>query len=104
MTPLWAASLQALNRSGHRIGIAPGLSMFARGVITIEGVIRLCCPEVSFVEIFARSLQLNFQKNFSWQAELDKLKREGYVLLRKSMQLPEQISDILKMTMSGLNS
>ena len=85
----------------HRIGIAPGLSMFARGVITIEGVIRLCCPEVSFVEIFARSLQLNFQKNFSWQAELDKLKREGYVLLRKSMQLPEQISDILKMTMSG---
>ena len=85
----------------HRIGIGPGLSMFARGVITIEGVMRHCCPHVSFVEIFARSLELNFRKNLNWHAEWDKLKRDGYVLLKKTMLLPEQISDILKMTMSG---
>ena len=85
----------------HHIGIAPGISMFARGVLTIEGVMRLCCPKVSFVEIFARSLRFDFQRNFSWKEELSKAKREGYVLMRKSMQLPEQISDILKMTMSG---
>lgn len=85
----------------HRIGIGPGLSMFARGVLTIEGVLRLCCPRVSFVEIFARSLELNFRRNFNWRAELDKFKREGYFLLKKTMLLPEQISDILRMTMSG---
>ena len=85
----------------HRIGIAPGISMFARGVLTIEGVMRLCCPQVSFVEIFAQGLKLDFKRNFDWHAELDKMKREGVVLLRKSFQLPEQISDILKMTMSG---
>ena len=33
--------------------------------------------------------------------EMQKARREGYILMRKSMQLPEQISDILKMTMSG---
>ena len=32
---------------------------------------------------------------------MDKVKREGFLLMRKSAQLPEQISDILKMTMSG---
>jgi len=85
----------------HRIGIGPGLSMFARGVLTIEGVLRLCCPRGSFVEIFARSLELNFRRNFNWRAEFDKFKREGYFLLKKTMLLPEQISDILRMTMSG---
>ncbi len=85
----------------HRIGIGPGLSMFARGVLTIEGVMRHCCPGISFVEIFARGLELDFAKNFNWRVEIDKFKRDGYVLLRKTMQLPEQISDILKMTMSG---
>ena len=85
----------------HHIGCPQGLSMFARGVLTIEGVMRLCCPKVSFVEIFAKSLAVDFKKNFNWRDELDKAKREGLVLLRKSAQLPEQISDILKMTMSG---
>ena len=85
----------------HHIGIGPGLSMFARGVLTIEGVMRHCCPRVSFVEIFAKSLELNFRKNINWRAEWDKLKRDGYVLMKKTMLLPEQISDILKMTMSG---
>ena len=85
----------------HHIAIAPGISMFCRGVITIEGLMRMCCPKVSFVDIFARSLQISYKKNFNWKDELGKAKREGYVLIRKSMQLPEQISDILKMTMSG---
>jgi len=85
----------------NNIGIVPGISMFARGVLTIEGVMRICCPKVSFVDIFARNLRADFKKNFDLREELSKAKREGYILMRKSMQLPEQISDILKMTMSG---
>ena len=85
----------------HHIAIAPGISMFCRGVMTIEGVMRLVCPEVSFVEILARSMELSFAKGFNWREEASKAKREGYILLRKSLQLPEQISDILKMTLSG---
>ena len=85
----------------HHIAIAPGISMFCRGVMTIEGVMRLVCPEVSFVEILAHSMELSFAKGFNWREEAGKAKREGYILLRKSLQLPEQISDILKMTLSG---
>lgn len=85
----------------HHIGIGPGLSMFARGILTIEGVMRKYCPNVNFVEIFTRSIQLNLQKDFNWRVELDRLKSEGYVFFKKTMRLPEQISDILQMTMSG---
>jgi len=85
----------------HRIACPQGLSMFARGVLTVEGVMRLVCPKVSFVEIFAKSLSLDFRRNFNWKEEIDRAKHEGYLLLRKSLQLPEQISDIIKMTMSG---
>ena len=85
----------------HHLACPQGLAMFARGVLTIEGVMRLCCPKVSFVEIFAKSLAVDFRKNFNWHDEFDKAKRQGLQLLQKSVQLPEQISDILKMTMSG---
>lgn len=85
----------------HHIACPQGLAMFARGVLTIEGVMRLCCPKVSFVEIFAKSLSLDFRKNFDFKDEIEKAGRQGWQLVQKSMQLPEQISDILKMTLSG---
>lgn len=85
----------------HRIACPQGLSMFARGIMTIEGVMRMCCPKVSFVDIFVRSMSLDFKRNFKWRNEIDRAKREAYLLLRKSIQLPEQISNIIKMTMSG---
>ena len=85
----------------HRIACPQGLSMFARGVMTVEGVMRLCCPKVSFVDIFIKSMSLDFKRNFKWRDELDKAKREAYLLLRKSILLPEQLSNIIKMTMSG---
>lgn len=83
----------------YRIGIGAGLSAFARGVLTIEGVMRRCCPNVSFVAIFARGLQLDAQQD--WQLEWNALKRNGYVLVKKTMQLPEQISDFLRMMLGG---
>ena len=33
--------------------------MFARGVVTIESVLKICCPNVNFIDIFA-SYMLNF--------------------------------------------
>lgn len=85
----------------NHIAIGPGLSMFARGVITIEGVMRRHCPGVSFVDIFTRAFSLDFEKNIDWPEEMARLKQNGYNLVRKTMQLPEQLSDILRMTMSG---
>lgn len=85
----------------HNLAVPNGFSMFARGVLIMEGVMTRCCPQVNFSEIFAQGLQVSLEKDFSWFNELNKLKRDSYMLMRKSMQLPEQISDILKMTLSG---
>lgn len=85
----------------NNIAIPHGFSMFARGVMIMEGVMTRCCPQVNFSEIFAKGLRVSMEKDFSWLAELNKFKRDSYMLIKKSMQLPEQISDILKMTLSG---
>jgi len=85
----------------HRIACPQGLTMFGRGVMTIEGLMQKCCPEVSFVEIFSKALSMDYKKNFDWKEEWSKAKREGLLLLKKSAQLPEQVSDLVKMTMSG---
>ena len=85
----------------NNIAIPHGFSMFARGVMIMEGVMTRCCPQVNFSEIFAKGLRVSMEKDFSWLAELNKFKRDSYMLMKKSMQLPEQISDILKMTLSG---
>ena len=85
----------------NNIAIPHGFSMFARGVMIMEGVMTRCCPQVNFSEIFANGLRVSMEKDFSWLAELNKFKRDSYMLMKKSMQLPEQISDILKMTLSG---
>lgn len=85
----------------HKININPGLSMFARGVVTIEAVLKICCPNVNFIDIFASYMKADFKRNFSWKEEFNKFKRDSYLILQKSMHIPEQLSDILKMTMSG---
>lgn len=85
----------------HQIAINPGLSMFARGVLTIESVLKLCCPNVNFIDIFSSYMKSDFKRNFSWKDEMSKFKRDSYAMMQKSMHIPEQLSDILKMTMSG---
>lgn len=87
--------------SKHHIGFAPGISMLARGAITMEGVLRICCPETSLVELLAAHMQADFKKNFSLREEWERVKKELYFLTRKSIHIPAQFSDFLKMTIKG---
>lgn len=85
----------------HNMEIIPGLSMFARGIMTIDGVMQLTCPKVNFIDLFREQMKNDFSSSFSWRHELKRLRREGALSLWRILQLPEQFSDILKMTMSG---
>lgn len=85
----------------HHIGFAPGISMLARGAITIEGVLRICCPDINLAKILTMHMQADFKRNFSIAEEIERVKRDLYTLTRKSMNIPAQISDILKMTIKG---
>lgn len=85
----------------HNLGVAPGLSMFARGIMSIDGVMQIVCPQVNFVDIMREQLQKDFSRDFNWKDEIKKFQHESYSLMYRSMQLPEQLSDMIKMTMSG---
>lgn len=85
----------------HNLAVVPGLSMLTRGIITMDGVMQKICPDVNFVDILREQMQSDFSQNFNWNNELKKMKQGSYSFLSKSMQLPEQLSDMIKMTMSG---
>lgn len=85
----------------HNLCVNPGLSIFGRGVLVIEGILKKLCPNKSFADIFVLYMQEDFRRNFSWEAQFNKFRQASLQVVEKSMQLPEQISDILRMTMSG---
>ena len=70
----------------HQISMPKGISMLSRGIMTIEGTISMVSPSSNLVD---------------WRHEL---KESGRALLkssRKALDLPSQLSDILKMTIKG---
>lgn len=85
----------------HNINMASGLSLLIRGIITIEGVLVICCPEVSFIEILEKHIISDLFDNFDIKKEVGSLGRAFYNVFRKSLDIPVQISDMLKMTIKG---
>ena len=61
-------------------------------VVTIEAVLKICCPNVNFIDIFASYMKADFKRNFNWHEEFNKFKRDSYLMLQKSMHIPEQLS------------
>lgn len=81
------------------ITMPPGISMLARGVVTLEGVLSKIDPETNFLTIIAT--------NAAGTQELDllrALKRGGrslHAFSRKAADIPVNLSDILRMAAHG---
>ena len=85
----------------HHISMPPGISMLARGVVTIQGVLSTLDPQASIVEIMASHLSAKTMDALDLEKEL---KESGLSLLhsgKKALDIPAQLSDILKMTIKG---
>jgi ubiquinone biosynthesis protein len=86
---------------GHNIAVPPGVTMLGRGVITMEGVLAVLSPEVSLLRIIRNHLSGEI-----WQ-ELDagrigqRLARGLYGAATKGVEIPAQISDVLRMSAKG---
>lgn len=83
----------------HHIGVPKGVSMLGRGMLTIEGVLTGISPDINFIDILANHMS---------GLELIDLKSEiittGMTMvkaLKKTMDIPIQLSDIFKMTIKG---
>lgn len=85
----------------HNIGASPGMSLLARGIITLQGVLRICSPDVSFADILSTHISKRFIDNFDLKKELTSATKTIYYSSQKALDIPAHVSDLAKMTLKG---
>lgn len=91
--------LELANNNG--IGMPTGVTMLGRGVMTIEGVLAACCPDVSFLKIVSAHLAGEAASDFDLSKELRHKARDFYNLFSKGIEIPAHLDDVLKMAIKG---
>ena len=87
----------------HKIGIPKGISMLFRAMSTIQGTLRTLSPGINFIQIMVDYMSDNYLKNFNLKNELLSMLKSLNFSFRKSLDIPAQISDILKIFSKGIS-
>lgn len=82
----------------HHIGMPAGVSLLGRGIVTIEGLLAEIDPSINFMEIITLHLAV---QEVDLKKELKETGASALITLRKSLDIPAHLSDILKMTVKG---
>jgi ubiquinone biosynthesis protein len=85
----------------HQISLPKGLAMLGRGIITVEGVLAVCSPQVNFMQIMANNISGNLLKQFDLKQSLLAVAVSLNGFAKNSLILPEQLSNVLKMAIRG---
>ncbi|MCI8553587.1 MAG: AarF/ABC1/UbiB kinase family protein [Clostridiales bacterium] len=85
----------------NSISLPPGISMLARGMLTIEGVLTACCPEVSLMQIISRHILAERPDIDALGQELRRTAKNLYALFHQGTELPVRLHDLMKMTAKG---
>ena len=85
----------------HHIILPQSVTMLGRGVMTIEGVLLYCAPEINLLQILAAHISGEFFKNLDWNKALRRTGKGIYTVLNKAAGIPGQLSDLLQMTVKG---
>lgn len=85
----------------HNISMPAQITMLGRGVVTIEGVLSRACPQVNFIQIMANHLSGSLLEEFDLKREIRHAGRSFLATSRKSLDIPAQVSDALKMAIKG---
>lgn len=85
----------------HRISVPKGVSMLARGLVTIESTISLLAPQTNIIAIAAAHMASPLLKSIDFKKELRNGGRKFYEAGNKVFDLPVQLSDVLRMALKG---
>lgn len=91
--------LQVANN--HSLSMPKGVTMLARGVITLEGVLAMLAPDINIVQIMVGHMSKERFTDFNPKRETLELARDGYRAGRSLLELPPLLSDLFKMTVKG---
>ena len=83
------------------ISIPSSVTMLARGILTLEGVIAKCCPNVSLVDIIKTHLAGEFTEQLDIKKELLHTGKALYGSLRSGIRLPAYLASALKTYSKG---
>ena len=86
-----------------RNGIAmPGsLTMLARGLATIEGVVADLSPKINVMSVVTARLSGQLFKDVDWRSELFKDAQAVYASARKSLEIPSLLADAMRTGLKG---
>ena len=85
----------------HRLAITPDITLLGRSMITMEGTLALCAPDVSILQILSVHMSSLMLKELDVKRLLKHKGRKLYASLDKSMDIPSQLSDLLNITKNG---
>ncbi|HBE80326.1 MAG TPA: ABC transporter, partial [Firmicutes bacterium] len=83
------------------LSMPKGYAMLGRGILTIEGVLTFCSPQLNFVQMLEDHAFGAMIKDFDALKEFRQIGNRLLGALSKSMDIPSEIADVLKMTVRG---
>lgn len=85
----------------HRISMPKGISMLARGLVTMESTLMELDPKTNIINIAAGHMSGNVFRDLDVKKEARHLGRKVYEASNKTLDIPVQLSDVLRMAMKG---
>jgi len=86
----------------HKISMPKGISVLGRGMATIQGTLRTLSPELNLMQIIVEYMSNDLLKHFDIKKELLSILKSLRFSLKKSIDIPAQISDTLKLLSKGI--
>lgn len=85
----------------HKISLPPGLSILARSIVTIEGVLTTCSPQVQFVHQLTTHATNTILREYDLNKELLSTTLLLHGFGKHAIALPEQYFNFLQMAIKG---
>lgn len=85
----------------HKIAVSSDITLLARSMITMEGTLKICSPEVNMLQILTSHMSSIMFQEFDLKRELKYSARDIYSSSKKSLEIPAQFSDLLNITKNG---
>ena len=85
----------------NKIMMPHGLTMLARGLTHMEGVLANIAPDINMVEIARARLAADFLHNFNFKKELKSTGRSLLKSVRKMIDIPSMTTDLMDEFMKG---
>ena len=83
------------------ISMPGSLTMLARGLATVEGVVADLSPEINVMSVVTSRIGNQMLQNFDWRTEMTQDARSLYESAHKSLEIPALLADILKTGLKG---